>query len=151
MSSILKKIGTYTVKGTCADRTQNKIQLWDGSFKTAYRVTRFVIATTTPHTESDQVGVLKTDGNEGGSIDLPFWDFANNKQIAWASQEMHGNVSPRGDFELVDKDHLLVEDLYVTAICSVDAQRINYYIEMDKYAVSDWQGALSMVRSRSQK
>jgi len=150
MSSILKKIGTYTCRGVMPDRTQTRIQLWDGSFKTAYRVTKFIIANTIPHGTADQVAVLKTDGQDGGSIALPFWDFSHNKQIGWAAQENHTTASVRGTWSLVDPDHLIVEDLFVTGICSADGQEINYYLEMEKYAVSDWQGALALVRARSQ-
>ena len=45
---------------------------------------------------------------------------------------------------------MVVEDLYIYVREGGGAAGINYYIEMEKYDITEWQGALSMVRNRSQ-
>ena len=54
-------------------------------------------------------------------------------------------------FHLIDPDNLVVEYLFIRA---VDQQgndvSCNYFISMEKYDITEWQGALAMVRNRSQ-
>ena len=51
---------------------------------------------------------------------------------------------------IIDEDNLIIQDLYIGAYSYSDAEQFNYLIKLDKYEISDWQGALAMVRNRSQ-
>ena len=146
----MKKIGEYTARGVVDDRTQTMIPLFDGSFKTAYRVIEFQILSTIPSGASDAVGVLQTDGTDGASMTTPFWDLSENTQIGWAGNGFHAAADPRTFTSLVDPDNLIVENLFITAFCTNDGQQTNYFIRMEKYEISEWKGALAMVRERSQ-
>ena len=44
---------------------------------------------------------------------------------------------------------MVIEDLYIWANNAAN-DPINYLIKMEKYDITDWQGALTMVRNRSQ-
>ena len=51
----------------------------------------------------------------------------------------------------VDPDNLVVQDLFVIADEGVGSDvKVNYMIKMEKYDITDSQGALAMVRNRSQ-
>jgi hypothetical protein len=45
---------------------------------------------------------------------------------------------------------MIIEDLYLMCVSANDTDDINYMIKMEKYDITDWQGALGMVRNRSQ-
>ena len=52
---------------------------------------------------------------------------------------------------VVDPDNMIIEDLYFSArFSAADTFRVNYMVTLEKYDISDWQGALTMVRNRSQ-
>ena len=143
----MKKIGNYTLRGSGADNAVTRIKLFDGRFDTAYKVTKFVVAGV------DITSVSETDVNGclGTTVDAPSatWDWADNRQIGWASLRGIEAASVGDPFSLIDKDNLIVEDLFLYLNGNGSAQ-VNYYIEMEKYDISDWQGALAMVRSNAQ-
>lgn len=145
-------LGLYTLRGNGADRTQTRLQIFDGSFKTAYRVIEFNVFTEDPlSTGKDVVAVLNTEGEDGGSLpSIPFWDAQDNRQIAWGSHGVTATAEATRAWSLVDPDNLVVEDLYFTGICNTDGTPINYLIRLEKWRINDWEGALAMVRARSQ-
>ena len=147
----MKKIGEYTCRGSVQGNNAlstglatQKIDLFDGKFNTAYKVIEFKVLTM----DAESYGILSTEDLElEGAIVVRAQDAADNRQIAWASSPSN---SYDGD-EYVDTDNLVVEDLYVSlASTAVVSAKVSYIIKMEKYSVTDWQGALAMVRSKSQ-
>lgn len=147
----MKKIGEYTTRGSLVtDNAIQKIILFDGKFDTAYRVTEFVIAphdmdnTATRHITSK----LMTDDDVNTGVN---WNWENNEEIAWSTFAFDAdNIANVNYFSLVDPDNLVVEDLYINADSVGGDIQCNYFIRMEKYDISDSQGALAMVRNRSQ-
>ena len=152
----MKKIGEYTARGIVRENepggtNPQKIPLFDGSFSTAYRVVGFHIWGSSYNSASvpDCIGKLSKNaiGTTGGS---DFMRADDDNQIAWAwfgaSTDSGGSSSQA---PIIDKDNLIVEDLYVYVRASGDDQEINYMVELEKYEISDWQGALSMARDRA--
>tara|TARA_R100001086_G_C11801451_1_gene248949 strand:- start:484 stop:948 length:465 start_codon:yes stop_codon:yes gene_type:complete len=151
----MKKIGEYTARGivteadTAAGNPQ-KIPLFDGSFKTAYRVIEFQVfpANINNSTNPDVIGKLSKT-KSGNVTNVGFWRADDDNQIGWASV-VGGADNISYDFNLVDPDNLVVEDLYVFGITAgSDSAPINYLVRMEKYEITDWQGALSMARDRA--
>ena len=153
----MKKIGEYTAKGIVSEDnttagTPQKIPLFDGSFKTAYRVKEFYIwgATWNNTTNPDCIGKLsKNDTGTTGAVNFMRAD--DDNQIAWAGSN-GGTDSPGVEFDnfVVDPDNLVVEDLYVYVRIGGDsAQPINYMVVMEKFEISESQGALLMARDRA--
>lgn len=152
----MKKIGEYTARGvvsqddTAAGNPQ-KIPLFDGRFDTAYRITEFYIwpSNFSSDANPDVIGKLsKNDIGTTGSID--FFRADDDNQIAWAGAQ--GATNELNNIPaIVDPDNLVVEDLYVYARSGGTAsQPINYLVKMEKFEISDWQGALAMARDRAQ-
>jgi hypothetical protein len=147
----MKKIGEYTARGSVQGNNALstglptiKIELFDGKFDTAYKVIEFKILTM----DSESYGILSTEdlGLEGAIV-VRAQDAADNRQIAWGSSPSN---SYDGD-EYVDTDNLIVQDLYVSlASTAVASAKVSYAIKMEKYSITDWQGALAMVRNSSQ-
>ena len=148
----MKAIGDrYVVRGTVPEGAANtkRITLFDGRFDTAYRVTKLVIAgIRADDTSSDCVAVLMTE-DTGRNAD--FWDWSDSREIGWASTDHRTADGVLESFSLVDPDNLVVEDLFITvANRSSSNPSVNYYIEMQKYDVSENTGVLAMARNRSQ-
>ena len=145
----MKKVGEYTLQGGISDQTVEKILLFDGRFDTAYKVVEFILFPKNPATaNAEEYGVLATQ-EEDATTD---WDAYKQTQIGWASVRTDGAYGVASPFSLVNPDNLVVEDLYIYANdgTGVAGTHVNYFIRMEKYEISDWQGALTMVRNRAQ-
>jgi len=152
----MKKIGEYTAKGIVTEEdteagTPQKIPLFDGSFKTGYKVVDFHIwgANYGSSTQPDCIGKLSKN-SIGTTGSTNFMRADDDNQIAWA---FFGQTTDAGggDYSrIIDEDNIVVEDLYVyvrTASGSTNA--INYMVKMEKYEITDWQGALAMARDKA--
>ena len=141
----MKKIGEYTCRGQVPTNTTERIKLFDGRFDTAYKVTRFEVSPGDGTAAADVYGKLMTEDLGTGAR---AWNWQDNREIAWAS----GNQITTGIkelFDTIDPDNLIVEDLFVVVEDNNDGA-VNYMITMEKYDITDSQGALAMVRNRSQ-
>ena len=149
----MKKIGEYTTRGSIkSDNVANRIILFDGEFTTGYRVVEFVIA---PHdmdntTIRNYAAKLMTDDDSSTGLN---WNWDDNSEIGWSIFGYDANATSQTNrFSLVDPDNLIIEDLYIIADEAVGGgdSKLNYFIRMEKYDITDSKGALAMVRNRSQ-
>jgi hypothetical protein len=155
----MKKIGEYTARGIVSESettsgAPQKIPLFDGSFKTAYRVVDFKIWSSNYSGSSGPDCVAKLSKNDSGiTADVNFMRADDDNQIAWAASagSTDGGLG-FGENAIIDLDNLIVEDLYVYARTAAAASTaLNYLVVMEKYSISDWQGALAMARDRAQE
>ena len=145
----MKKIGTYTARGIMNGASIERVLLYDGRFDTGYVITKFMILVNDPDISSyDAFGILGTQFDTIGTQ----WNLSNNEQIGWASMKADGAATgpPAEPFNLVDRDNLVIEDLFIYGETNSAGGQLNYYIEMDKYEFTDAKGALTMVRNKSQ-
>jgi len=141
----MKKIGEYTAKGNIAvsntTGASKKIQLFDGRFDTGYRVKEFIVMTNDPMFNNLEFTAKLTTRENNSRI----FNWQHNDQIAWAFGE--DTVWLKG---IVDPENLIIEDLFIyAAINTTSDVQINYMIVMEKYEISDWQGALAMATERA--
>jgi len=147
----MKKIGDlYTVRGrlepAAEDNDGFRIPLFDGRFDTAYKVTRFQIA---PHSIGDPNGDVFVAKLCTELVTTNNWFWDDNREIAWSIGSYHlGGNLPFGFESFIDHENLIVEDLFIIANSGFEGS-VNYIIEMQKYNISDWQGALAMVRNKN--
>lgn len=134
------QINTGTYSGT-----ENRIQLFDGKFTTGYRVVDFRIN-----------GVSAVGNNELGAMistepisTLGQWDFGDVRQIAWVAKNAP-TASRDTEWKLITDDNMLLEDLYLQAYTPGEAMLMNYYIVLEKYEFTAWDGAAVLVRNQSQ-
>ena len=141
---------TYTIKGQVPHNVETRIQLFDGRFDTGYVVKEFYLYPNSGiGAGNDCHGVLYTEpGAVSSGLD---WDWSENEQIAWAAGIFSGASAFGADGNgVVDPDNLVIEDLYLIANHSSTDGISGYMIVMEKFNVSEWEGALAMVRNRSQ-
>ena len=140
----MKKIGEYTAKGQFTSPgtggAEHMINLFDGRFDTAFRITKFEMITQDPIFNNIEFTAKLTTQPTTSRL----FNWANNDQIAWSIGE-----DTLYSKDWVDPDNMVVEDLYVFAASSSEVV-INYMITMEKYEITDWRGALAMVRNSSQ-
>ena len=153
----MKKIGEYTARGIVSeddttDGNPQKISLFDGRFDTAYRITDFKIwgSDWSADNNPDAIGKLSKNAIGSGGT-TAFMRADDDNQIAWA---VTGGSVESGHVvfndSIVDHDNLVVEDLYVyVRNRGGSSLPINYLVTMEKYEISDWQGALAMARDRA--
>ena len=153
----MKKIGTYTARGVVLESETEAgnpqlVHLFDGRFDTAYTVTKFQVwGSDTVGSGGFVVGKLSKN-NKGVFTAAEFFRADDDNQIAWSqsSGATDGGQHTMGDF-IIDRDNLIIEDLYVYARSNVAGDYINYLIELDKYDITEARGALTMARDRQQE
>jgi len=147
----MKKIGTYTVRGQGLEADGAiKIHLFDGRFDTGYRITKFTVWPQSVQDAYDH----RACGKLGTTDDLEtaaatFMNAQDNREIGWCGTGAGAIDSIIIEDGLIDPDNMVVEDLYVY-FRSNQNELTNYMITMDKYDITDWQGALALVRNNSQ-
>jgi hypothetical protein len=154
----MKKIGEYTMRGqsdltdTASPARPIRVTLFDGSFTTAYRLVEFIVSPRDAGSSSDVAGKVSTDdpGTDTEALGSR-WNWQRNTEIGWASTNAATTSIREKSFSLVDPDNLIVEDCFLSLTNNAgDGSRVNYFMRFEKYEVSDWRGALAMVRSKSQ-
>ena len=153
----MKKIGEYTARGIVTEDNTNagnpqKIPLFDGSFTTGYRVVEFYIWPADFNTSAQPDVIGKLSKNDDGATGAEnFWRADDGNQIAWSGAAGSTDSINAPVFTVIDPDNMIVEDLYIYARTAGDTgNAINYMVVMEKYEISDWQGALTMARDRAQ-
>ena len=147
----MKKIGEYTTRGqiTSVDSLMKKIQLFDGRFDTGFRVVFFEVSLQDRSSNATESVSAKLSTEL--LADNTKWDWDDNREIGWALAAADSNgLAVSTPQTIIDPDNLIVEDLYIGGYSYSDAEEINYMIILEKYDITDWQGALAMVRNRSQ-
>ena len=152
----MKKLGLYTARGIVTeDETTSgnpqKITLFDGRFDTAYRITDFRIWSADYSTSSTPDVIGKLSKNALGTTAFTnFMRADDDNQIAWAASagSAEGGLG-FAEAPVIDRDNMVVEDLYVYVRGTTAGVNVNYLIEMEKYQITESEGALLMARDRA--
>jgi len=143
----MKKIGEYTARGTIQESGPNpiRITLFDGKFDTAFRVKSITVAPYDITATSNYNYAIKLMTRDDGNAAI--WNWGDQSELGWSYTSFDANGITNPPFSQVDKDQLIVEDIYVYLESTQDL-KANYEIVLEKYSISDWQGALAMARER---
>jgi len=157
----MKSLGKFTLRGEITPTANTgtyedvgdlqRILLFDGDFGTAFKITKFVVWSFTSTSSADCSATLASDREGLAGYNIGTQSAEDSRQIGWAS----GNQITSGirdmTFSVVDRDNLVVEDLWIGGYNgSTGDKRINYYIECEKFDVGLNVGAYTMVRNSSQ-
>lgn len=143
------KGGTKIIKGQVRAGTyngiKNKIQLFDGKYTTGYRVVEFRIMDNSPTGAYEHFAKLSTEPISG----IAFLNMTDNTMVATAGW---GIPASNNGFtgNLVIADNMIIEDLYISDYSTTDNRVANYYIVLEKYEFTAWDGAATLVRNQSQ-
>lgn len=134
----------YTIRGSCVVPEVTRIDLFDGPFKSGFRLKEIRIAPA-DILGSVEYSVRLTTEDTGHRVN---WDWADNLEVGWAAWNIP-IASRYGEFNWVDRDCTVIEDLYLDPSGAADAV-LNYTIVLERVTMSGGMGALNMVRNRSQ-
>lgn len=125
---------------------ENRIQLWDGSFKTGYRVVEFRIIPKSPQNQEEVLSIISTEPRSG--VPSSF-DFSQNQEIAYATWNVP-NQTEYSAWSLIVEGNMAIEDLWISCYTTGDDPELNYYIILEKYNMTDWEGAGVLVDNLNQ-
>lgn len=148
----MKRIGEYTCRGTLFAVAEagvtKRILLDDGRWDTGYRLVEFRVWPQDCSDFNEELVYARVATDSIAIVAATFWNAGDNRQIAWAAGTLD-NAPDVQNWGLVDPDNLIVQDVYVQAL-SASEEDSNYFMRFEKYDISEWKGALAMVRNQSQ-
>jgi len=152
----MKKIGEYTVRGRIQEGNVHRILLDDGRFDTGYKLISFDIGPSDVTQAVQDTYVAKVTTKSLDVLGTSYaaiagnWDWSDNREIAWAmtSVDLAAPVGAEWSSR-VDSDNLIIQDCFIYYNEEQD-NPMNYMLKFEKYDITDWQGALAMVRNSSQ-
>ena len=134
----------YTIRGSVVVPEVTRIDLFDGSFKSGFRLKEIRIAPA-KILDTAEYSVRLTTEDTGHRVD---WNWADNLEVGWAAWNIP-IASRYGEFFWVDRDCTIIEDLYLDPSGVAD-ETLNYTLVLERVTMSGGMGALNMVRNRSQ-
>lgn len=145
MKRIPKGIKTLTgqITNNSYDGSENRIQLFDGKFTTGYKILQFKVAPKIPSTAQEVTAKLSTNPKST----VTEWNWSDVEEVAWAFWASD-QATLQSDYSNIRDDSIIVEDLWVSA-GGADAE-VNYEITLEKYSISDYDGAINLIRNNSQ-
>lgn len=146
---MINSAGNYIVRGeNTEDAGPKRINLFDGTYKSGFRIVRFQIAGVREFFNSDCAGKITTDlVSTAGDV----WNWGNQQEIGWATNQMPQQSVRNDHFYVVDDSIIVVEELYVYVHSDRSAtDEVNYLIELEPVDLKDWEYSLSYVQGKSQ-
>jgi hypothetical protein len=139
-----KKLGpVLTMRGRCpVNVADHKINLFDGRFDTGFKLVSFQIVAKYGTDNSEEASATLYNRKQGTF--RRDWNFADVEQVGWAGW-MIPLGSRFGVWNLVDDETILVEDIFMSIYAVEEAGDYNYILKLQKYDITEWEGALSLV------
>jgi hypothetical protein len=148
----MKKIGEYTIRGTVPplDSAGHRVILFDGKFTTGYKITKVFCSAMDPTDVNDDCVIAVGTEPDLGATGT--WNWADNREIGWASSNDSNGAAGTPQGGMVDPDNLVIEDLYIYGRNddSGNTTEINYMVHLEKYEINEFQGLISIIRNKSQ-
>jgi len=140
-----RKVLTGQMTTNTYQGAENRIQLFDGTFKTGYRIVSFRIAPTAPTGGFEVIAKLSTEPKSS----ISQWNWQDVQELAWSGWNI-SNSSSDLEYQNVREDNLVIEDLWMSIYATGEAFELNYEIILDKYNMTDWDGAGVLVENLAQ-
>jgi len=139
-----KRLGpVLTLRGRCPTNTANhKINLFDGKFSTGFKLISFEVVPQNPQGDAQEASAMLFNRKQAGFLTV--WDFADVEQVGWSGWSIP-TANRFGVWNRVDDETILVEDIFLAIYAPGEARKFNYIIKLQKYDITEWEGALSLV------
>lgn len=145
----MKKIGRYVARGVVSEGSSKRISIFDGSYKTGYKLVEFYISHRAQLDGESNTAVAKvaTEDIEGGTE----WNWSDVREVAWAYTAKDLNAPGGGAYfqSVIDPENLIIEDAYIILNDQFETD-CNYMCVFEKYELEPMRGTLAMVQNRSQ-
>ena len=129
---------------------RRQLILDDGRINIGYRIIEFRIWNADI---TGEVEAFSSQAHLSMSTDITsaLSDAADNREIAWSAfNTSAGNIM--SDYQQTDPDHIVVRDLNIIfpSVSNEDIARVNYYILMEEYDITDQEAIISIIKEESQ-
>jgi len=131
----------HTLRGRVEANSVKRLIVDDGRLTHAMKVDEFHVWAISIASGDDPECALGLNYDLGAD-----WDASDNRQIAWAGQTTTATTRLM-TFELIDKEHLVNQDLYISNFSTHPA---NYLITLTAVTLSDDQAILTLIKEASQ-
>lgn len=136
-----------TLRGQFVEGTATRLILDDGRLNHGHKIVNFFVAGDPSSGANDAYAVLSLDYDAPSS-----WDWGDNRQIAWASAPVDSTASIHLGGNVVDPDHVVLQDLWINGIVGAGGGTsvINYLVELELVQLTNDQSILTLIKERSQ-
>jgi len=140
--------------GASPNTGRRELILDDGRINVGYRIIEFRIWNS--NMTGSAGGQFESEAHLSMGVDITSSrsDASDNREIAWACYATgQPNTSGVSYFDLVDPDHIVVRDLNIifpSVTNTVADSRVNYYILMEEYDITDQEAIISIIKEESQ-
>lgn len=135
----------HTLRGTLDSGEVRRLIIDDGMLNMGHKVVSFEIFPSDMTSGSNDVsGVLSIDIDGAQQT----WLAEDNRQIGWSSTTMSTSNSVNNKTDILDPDHIVIRDLYVTGYAN--SGRINYLVIVESVTLTDDEAVLQLIKERSQ-
>jgi hypothetical protein len=131
----------HTLRGRVDASTTKRLVVDDGRFTHVMKVVEFYVWSEGLASGDDPECLLAKNLDIGPGIA----DASNGNQIAWAGMRVSSTAV--GPFSIVDPDHLVISDLYISNISAATA---NYLIVMKDDTITEDEAVLQLIKERAQ-
>ncbi len=115
---------------------ENRLNLWDGDFKTGYRVVEFRIIPRHPTADEEVVAQLTTKART--SVPSIF-NYSHKSVVAYAGWNIPTQTQ-FSDWNQIVEGNMAIQDLWISCYGTGDDTFCNYYIVLEKYTFPNWDG-----------
>ena len=145
----VNRSGNYVVRGQVTESGgPMRINLFDGTYKSGFRVVNFTIAAEETNATSETQAKVTTEISQ---YDGNIWHWEIPTEIAWASTNMFADGAREPPFQAVDSSVVVVEDLFVYGHNNTSASfRVNFMIELQPVSLLEFEYAMSFIQNKSQ-
>jgi hypothetical protein len=137
-----------TFRGLLADGEQNRIRLSTKKGKVGYKIHKFQIFPELPGTvqQESTVWIWKVK-QTSVSTSAATTDFSDGNLLAAAHYQDSASVdNPPGPLIVMFEQEIFNQDIYISHTDTTDAQKMNYYVELETIKMNDNQAAVSTLR-----
>jgi len=140
----MNRVRTLRGRIDIASGTTGKDQLIvdDGLLNRGYRVTGFFVWGASGGDTSFMATLSMNPKTLTGEMDS-----GNNSQIGWTF--LGGGAGASID-RIIDPDHVIVRDLYITIERAGGAENFNYMIVVEEYSITDEEAIINIIKEGSQ-
>ena len=132
----------HTLRGRVGAQETKRLIVDDGILTQGHKVVAFHVWSIGLGTGDDPECILGKDSDMNSE-----WDASDNRQIGWAAQTTTATTRMM-QFELIDPDHIIINDLYIYNRSATDPA--NYMVLIEPVTLSDDEAVLQLIKERSQ-
>jgi len=134
----------HTLRGRVDPNTTKRLILNDGRLTHGMIVKEFYVWTISLASGDDVDCILSLSGDVTAEMDASI-----NTQIGWARETTTAGSRTLGS-SIIDPDHIVVQDLWISNLTTVAGSEANYLVILESKELTDNESVLQLIKERAQ-